>query len=341
MSHPPNIKFSIILPVRNGGEFVKECIRSILAQSVNNYNLIILDNASTDGTLDWIMKLNNEKIVCYPSDKQLSIEENWARIKEVPRNEFMTMIGHDDLLHPDYLTVMNELISQNPDASLYQTHFRYIDKNGVLLRKCQPMNPIQTADEFLLGQIVKSIDSTGTGYMMRSKDYDALGGIPSLYPNLIYADYELWVRLTHLSFKATSPRECFSYRIHSSMSALTNGEAYQEAFGKYVLFLNDIREKDSAIDTVLSNYGKRFLMDNCESLSHRILKTALSNRKISVWTSVKKSKSYAELLIPGQSFHPLLKPRILLAVLLDNKLGIMLFMFVKRFRNKGVTSFKS
>jgi len=324
------MKFSIILPVKNGGAYAQDCVNSILSQTYSQFNLIVLDNASTDGTLEWIKKLNHEKIVCYPSDKKLSIEENWARIKEVPRNEFMTMIGHDDLLHPDYLAEMSVLISQNPEASLYQTHFRYVDKNGALLRKCRPMNPTQTAGEFLLAQIVKSLDSTGTGYMMRSKDYDTVGGIPWAYPNLIYADYELWVRLTHLSFKATSPRECFSYRIHSSTSALTNGEAYQEAFGKYVLFLNEIRQQDPAIGTVLLNYGKRFLMDNCESLSHRILKTALTNRKISVWAFIKKCNGYSELLIPGQSFHPLFNPRILLAVLLDNKWGLKLFWFVKK-----------
>jgi len=335
------LAFSIVLPVKNGGAYVKDCIKSLLSQTYPSYDILVLDNNSTDGTLEWIRSIYDSRIRIVESKTSLSIEQNWARIKDYPRNEYMTVIGHDDLLDPGYLSEMVDLIGQYPNASLYQTHYRYIDSQDGFIRKSQPMDAKQYADGFLMGQILKSQDSTGTGYMMRTKDYDALGGIPYTYPNLIYADYELWVRLTLLSFKATSPRECFSYRIHSSMSALTNGEAYQEAFGKYVLFLNDIRKKDSAIDTVLSNYGKRFLMDNCESLSHRILKTALSNRKISVWTSVKKSKGYAELLIPGQSFHPLLKPRILLAVLLDNKLGIMLFMFVKRFRNKGVTSFKS
>ena len=37
-------KFSIILPVKNGGEYVKECVRSILSQTLNDFNLLVLDN---------------------------------------------------------------------------------------------------------------------------------------------------------------------------------------------------------------------------------------------------------------------------------------------------------
>src|SRR6476660_6078686 len=110
------LKYSIILPVRNGGEYVKECVHSLLSQSLDNYNIIILDSGSTDGTTEWIKSLDNRKIIYYPSGKDLSIEQNWARIKDVTKNEFMTMIGYDDLLHPGYLKEMDELINKYPDA---------------------------------------------------------------------------------------------------------------------------------------------------------------------------------------------------------------------------------
>lgn len=71
----------------------------------------------------------------FPSGKDSSIEENWNRIVTVPKNEFITLIGHDDLLHPDYLDTMDGLIQQHPSASfLYQTHFNYIDSSGQLVR---------------------------------------------------------------------------------------------------------------------------------------------------------------------------------------------------------------
>ena len=110
------MKYSIILPVRNGGEYVKECVNSILTQSLNSFNLLILDNCSTDGTFEWIISLNDARIKIYPAAKSLSIEENWDRIKSLPKNEFITLIGHDDILDKHYLEVMDRLISKHPKA---------------------------------------------------------------------------------------------------------------------------------------------------------------------------------------------------------------------------------
>src|SRR6185369_8161223 len=106
------MKFSIILPVRNGGEYVKGCVRSILAQSYTDFNLIVLDNNSSDGTSDWLESIKDNRIEIYRSEKPVPIEINWSRIKGVPKSEFMTMIGHDDLLDKNYLQVMDELITR-------------------------------------------------------------------------------------------------------------------------------------------------------------------------------------------------------------------------------------
>ena len=113
-------KFSIVLPVRNGSNYVKECLNSILSQTYPHFNLIVLDNDSTDGTPEWIMSLKDERISIYPSTEPLAIEKNWARILSVPKNEFITLIGHDDILYPDYLTVMDKLISKYPTESRYK-----------------------------------------------------------------------------------------------------------------------------------------------------------------------------------------------------------------------------
>lgn len=126
-------RFSIILPVRNGGEYVKECVNSILSQTHGDFNLQVLDNFSSDGTPEWIHSLNDPRIIIYPSDKPLTIEENWARITVIPKNEFITLIGHDDVLDNNYLDTMINLISKHPTASLFQTHFRYINSEGSLL----------------------------------------------------------------------------------------------------------------------------------------------------------------------------------------------------------------
>lgn len=310
-------RFSIILPVKNGGDYVKECVDSILKQSYTDFNVFILDNISDDGTLQWLQTIKDSRITIIPSSVSLSMEANWGRIKELPKHEYMTIIGHDDLFHEHYLQEMNHLILKYPDASLYQSHFNFIDQHGNYLRKCQNMDEVQTSDDFLKCHILQTLDSMGTGYMYRSKDYDTLGGIPADYPNLIFADYQLWIELTSISYKATSERVCFSYRLHNSVSKKTNGELYQIAFEKYVYFLNDLAQKDERIKKVLNELGHKFLMYYCKALSHRLLKTPLKLRTTKVLAYVKKYQDYAKMLIPNFPFSPHKQLGISAAIIID------------------------
>lgn len=323
-------KYSIILPVQNGGHYVKECINSILSQTFNDFTLHILENCSTDGTDGYISTLADERIVIIPTASPLSMEANWARITDIDKNEFMTIIGHDDLLHPGYLATMNLLIEKHSDASLYQTHFLYIDAEGKPLRPCRRMAEMQTAAEFLDCQMTRTLNSMGTGYMMRSRDYDTIGGISPRYPNLIFADYELWVKLTRMSYKATSSAQAFSYRLHDNISKQTNGEAYKQAFGEYMLFLKGLKDRDSDIAAAIRLHGRSMLLYFCQSLSHRLLKTSPGLRKTSIRSFISECRHYAGLLIPEQSFRPMLKPGVLAAYLLDNKPGLKLFALYKK-----------
>lgn len=313
------MKYSIILPVRNGGDYVKECVNSILAQTFGDFNCIVLDNCSKDGTTEWLQSLDDPRIVLHPADKPMTIEENWSRIKDIPKNEFMTMIGHDDLLQPFYLREMDTLIGKHPQASLYQTHFSYIDQDGRPVRNCLPMDEKQHAHEFIACQFARTIDSTGTGYLMRSADFDREGGMTGYFPNLIFADFALWVKLMLPGYKATSSKDCFSYRLHQSVSRTTNGMLYQNAFGKYVAFIKEVMLRDAAVREIVARYGKEFLLYYCESMAHRLLKTPMRLRSsLKVSEYIRICEGYAQELIPDQDFRPLEKFRIRIASRIDS-----------------------
>lgn len=278
----------------------------------------MLDNANSDGTLEWLHSLNEERIIIHESDNSLSIEENWSRVKSVTKNEYITLIGHDDLLNADYLEVMNKLISKHPEASVYQSHFKYINETGSLLNFCKPMDEIQYAHEFLACFMCDTINSTGTGYMMRSQDYDAVGGMNCSFDNLIFADYALWIDLMLKGYKATSPEITFQYRIHNSLSKTTGGQQYQQAFEKFLQFIIDRARTNDKIKMITERYGKTMLLYYCESLSHRLLKTPRNQREIVVSDFIDKCRRYAEILIPGQVFDPSKEFRIQIAKQLDN-----------------------
>lgn len=110
-------RFTIILPVYNGDDHLKECVRSILTQTHGDFELAVLENASTDGAREWLAALKESRVRVYPAEEHLSIKANRGRALALPEQEFMTFIGHDDLLDPNYLQVMERLIRQHPDAS--------------------------------------------------------------------------------------------------------------------------------------------------------------------------------------------------------------------------------
>jgi hypothetical protein len=277
----------------------------------------VLDNCSSDGTSEWLRTINDPRLQIHRIDRDLSIEQNWARVRDVQKNEFMTMIGHDDVLRADFLSIMDDLIKKHPAASLYQAHFRYIDEKGATTRLCLPMDEIQRAHEFLACQMNNTIDSTGTGYVMRSEDFDRAGGMPTNYPNLIYADYHLWISLMSKSYKATTPTECFQYREHNSVSRITDGDKYAAAFHEYVRFLHSLKGRSPEFANVIDRYGHSFLMKMCESLAHRLLKTPAEKRTMSVLELTEQFKSYAQLLLPKSVFDPLTVPRIKYAYWID------------------------
>ena len=327
--------FSIILPVRNGGEYLKECVKSILRQRLNNFNLIILDNCSTDGSVPWVRSLNDPRIVLLESPEPLSIEESWRRIVTVPKNEFITLIGHDDLLHENYLTVMDNLIHKFPDASLYQCHFNYIDEKGQSVRDCKPMAEVETGADFLQSVLTNKIDIMGTGFMMRGSDYDALGGIPD-YPNLLFADFELWFRLTASSVKATSPERCFSFRVHQSTTSKSPDMTMMTAFDRFISFLLTIKKEHPDYERVITQYGVRFISVYCKGLSHRLLRTPHSKRSnLTVKSFTDKCKYYADMLVPGNTYHPTDVWSVRMALILDSHpLGRFLFALFKRIYSK-------
>lgn len=217
------VRYAIFLPVKNGAKYIATAIQSILAQRESNFLLVILENQSSDSTLSIIQQFDDKRITIFEANADLGIYDNWHRVHELLLSrkivaEFCTIIGYDDILYPEFLETINNLISENPSASLYQTHFDLIDVKGSVLRPCKPIPSRETFRDFFLARCWRLRDSFGTGYVFRVSDYLKVGGIPDL-PLLLWSDDLLVMRLTRLAWKATAADSCFSYRLHSASAS--------------------------------------------------------------------------------------------------------------------------
>ena len=267
-------KFTIFLPVKNGGNYLHLCVQSILTQSYPHFELVILENKSTDGSQEWLQALvqKDSRVKVIASNESLSIEDNWKRILTNTKNEFMTMIGHDDLLDRDFLEVINNSIIEEPNANLYFTHFRLIDSEGKLIRYCSPMPKYESAVNFLAARMGEIRDSFGTGYVMRSTVYNKVGGILS-FPNLLFADDALWLQLIDSGVNVISSQVCFSYRLHSgSTSGNPDSKALFYGLMNYLNFLKELLNENTEVATVIKLYGPQYVARRCQEYYCKILR---------------------------------------------------------------------
>ena len=313
-------KYSFILPVHNGGSYIKECVASILSQTLKDFNLIILENKSNDGTYEWLQALNDSRIQLYPAEMLLPIRDNWARITAIPKNEFITLTGHDDLFDRDYLAVMDKLINKNPGASLFCTQFRYIDAGGNTIRQCKPIHLKESLPEFLRSILMYNSDIMGTGFLMRAADYNRIGGMP-LYPNFLFADFELWLQLTMLGYKIAAVETCFSFRQHQSSTSKSADAKFLNDFGILIDYFKRLKTTDSNCESIIDSYGANFLHYYCKSLSHRLLRSKLKDRgNIKVKNVIQKFQEFALVLGLGSQFKPYTKPFILSGLFVDSNI---------------------
>ena len=267
--------FSIIIPFKSGKTYLLDCLHSVVKQDYPHYNIIILaDNTSNiDDALDAVHALQNSKISIQAAEHNLDILQNWGRIKDLAKNEYMTILGYDDILEKSFLSTINDLINQHPEASLYHTHFNYINSKSEFIKTCQPLPSRLNASEYLDYAMNEKIDIMATGYVFKSSDYDALGGIPIHYPNLIYADLQLWLALTKKSYLAVDPSTQFSFRIHASTTKTSKDKILLDAFILFLDYLNTLKKESNALEHIIQVNAQKFCESTTKAIAHRLLRT--------------------------------------------------------------------
>jgi glycosyltransferase involved in cell wall biosynthesis len=329
------MKFSIIIPTYNSKKWIEECIKSILCQTYTEYDIVILDSGSTDDTLDWIRSINNSRIRIYTTKNRLNISDNWNRIRSISRNEFFTILGHDDVLYPNYLQTINNLIEKFPEASLYQTHFNFIDAESQIIRSCVPFSTEISALQLAEAVLKNTIEITATGFMVRSKDYDTLSGIP-LYPNLLYADIELWIKSILKSKLVVSKEITFGFRFHNNNTSKFIGSTRLIAFEMLIDFLCKLKTEGNDFKCMIEKNAQSFIENFAIGTCNKLIYTPKNKRdNITMETITNAANTSLTKLMPMSQSNFITSKRIVLAKLIDsNFLLRKLFLFWKSFSKR-------
>lgn len=242
------VQFSVVIPVYNGEAYIGATIESVLAQTYPHFNLFILENGSTDRTMDIISSFTDPRITVVPAPTHLSIEDNWARIRTLDLQEYMTVLCHDDLLYLDFLETIAALIQIHPDASLYHGRFHSVNGDSVPYLTSRIKSYCEPGDEYLNNLHLGREDIVGSGYVLRSKDYKEVGGIPPFH-KLLFADIFLFYLLAQKSYKVCSPKIIYAWRRHdSNVTKKASTADLIKALDQYYLALRDVGAFNNAIN---------------------------------------------------------------------------------------------
>lgn len=127
-------RVSIGLPVYNGENFLEDAIRSVLAQTYEDLELIVSDNASTDRSAEIVRDFaaGDARVRYFRNDRNLGAAPNYNRAWAESTGSLFKWLSHDDRIMPTYVAATVAALDAAPDAVLCNTVVDYIDEHGTI-----------------------------------------------------------------------------------------------------------------------------------------------------------------------------------------------------------------
>jgi glycosyltransferase involved in cell wall biosynthesis len=181
---------SVILSVFNGASFLADALESILCQTFTDFELIAVNDGSTDGSeavLDTFAKRDTRVRVVHQPNRGLIFSLN--RGLELSRGEFIARMDADDVSLPERLTKQVEFLRSNPQIALVGSSMTIIDANGGFLRDIH----YPVGHSLVKSKMQEACSLAHPTIMARREVLRAMGGYR---PSFHHAeDYDLWLRL--------------------------------------------------------------------------------------------------------------------------------------------------
>ena len=209
-------KISVVLPVYNGEAYLKESIESILNQTFTDFELIIINDGSTDNSKNIINSFSDERIkYIEQNNKGLACTLNIAAFQ--CNGKYIVRMDQDDLSAPNRFFIQFNFLEKHPDISVLSGAVSYIDATGKYLGRSFPITcPLLIKKSLLYKGCVVCHPSV----IMRKKDFDDVGGYSEIIGGR-FTDYHLWVKFVKKSYKIQNlSKILLQYRvIESSMTS--------------------------------------------------------------------------------------------------------------------------
>jgi glycosyltransferase involved in cell wall biosynthesis len=236
-------RISVVLPTHNGAKFLDRAIGSVVAQTWQDWELLVVNDGSTDGTAQkieaWVAK--DERIRALPLDRNLGLPAALNAGFRLAQGENFTWTSDDNWYRPDALAKLLDALDAEPRCEVVFSSYTEVDENGT--SRCE--RTARWRDDLVLGNRI------GPCFLYRRAVDTALGGYAE---DLTLAeDYDFWLRAARQFRFRPLDESLYFYRIHPDSLTTRHGEAIEAAslfaLERYLASL-DRRERGKALVTL-------------------------------------------------------------------------------------------
>ena len=224
-------QISVLMTVYNGEAFLREALASLLAQTHQNFELIIVDDGSTDETPQILEQMNDPRMVLlrHPENKGQTRSLNAGL--QIARGSLIARQDADDVSHVNRLATQRLFMEAHPDVAVLGSDFEVIDSQGRLLERVH----IPQSDEGLRKRLRRGNIFCHGSVMMRREAVLSVGGYRDIFP--VTQDFDLWLRLSESSRLASCPEYLYKFRF-SALSVSRSSRQQQIAYRNLALELS-------------------------------------------------------------------------------------------------------
>lgn len=226
------MKVTVLIAVHNGGDYLREAVDSVLAQTFADFELLLVDDGSTDHAIATLS--DDPRVRVLRNDTNLGQVPSLNRGLEEARGEYVARLDADDVMLPTRLARQVEVLDSEPSVALVGTWMDVVDEHGRLYAKLR--GHVRDYVEFLYAILVDRYPFGHPSLMFRRDVVRALGGYDAtLAPS---EDKDLYRRLALARHAALSVEEpLVRYRRHAAQLSqeqqelqLANDHMSQEKF---------------------------------------------------------------------------------------------------------------
>lgn len=253
--------FSIIIPTYNRAHLVVQTIDSVVKQNFNDYEIIIVDDGSTDNSEEVIKNLNVARLTYY---QRPNLERGAARNFGIDksRGKYITFCDSDDIMYPDYLSNAFETITNNNQP--YWIHVAYeikkLNGRGVkihhlkrhFLEKMAKGNPLSCMGVFIKSDLLRELHFRENRHMAGSEDWELWLRLTARYP-IIFDNRISAALLVHDERSVIQTNELkLQLRKYLSIGYAFEDEYVKNRFGAYRNMMNAYFDTYIALHLVLA-----------------------------------------------------------------------------------------